>query len=90
MEELQDLYDQIEQQALAKRRHGSKAELIRTFVKNCAAYLNNDRLAFDALYLLAERRLTNTKFDKGYFKTVVKESWKIEADAEGILWVIVK
>lgn len=52
-----------------------------------ADYLDTERMARNDLFLLVTMRLQDIKPDKNYFKSVGKESWKLETDEKDITGV---
>lgn len=88
MEQIAALYAEFEAEELHRRAKITAADKIRTFVTNVSDYLQLKRLQFDAIYRVANARHLHTKpLDKSYFKKIVSESWNLEVDEQGAVWI---
>lgn len=87
MEELAELYREFEKDATERRNSDSKAEKVRVFVSNLAAYMEEDRLCFDAVFNMVCVKILNKPINKSYFKQVIDKAWVLEEDEDKVLWI---
>jgi hypothetical protein len=87
LEELAELYREFEKDAKERRNLDSKAEKVRVFVSNLAAYMEEDRLCFDAVFKMVCVRILSKPINKSYFKQVIDKTWVLEEDEDKVLWI---
>ncbi|MFA5133171.1 MAG: hypothetical protein WC444_07635 [Candidatus Paceibacterota bacterium] len=85
MEPLQDLYDEFKKEMLQCQRTGTKADKIRHTVSNLSDYLGDRRLCLDAVFDIVQQRVDG--LCKGYFTSVVRNTWTTEKDDNGVEWI---
>lgn len=85
MEPLKELYEELRSEVMSRQRTGTKAERIRLFISNLSGYMGDRRLCLDATYYLACTRIQD--LTKGYFTSIVRQSWSTEVDDSGVEWI---
>lgn len=85
VESLQNLYNELQAEVIARQRTGTKADKIRIFVHNLSDYIGDRRLCLDAVYTIAASKIE--KLGKGYFTDVVRKAWTTETDENGVEWI---
>jgi hypothetical protein len=88
MDEISDLYADLEKEELQRKAKMTKAEKIRNFVNGLPAFVGKKRLLLDAVFKLAnERRIDEKPLNRSYFKQVVNKEWSLEEDDHSNLWI---
>ena len=85
VESLRDFLKELDAELQQNGIRSTKASRIRQFVSNLSGFLNERRMCLDAVADLAMNKLPN--IGRGYFTTIVRKSWAVEKDENGVEWV---